>query len=282
MQTVYKDAPPELVARFDTADRLAPLMVSATQIAGNPRLVKRFLNALSIRMTISRAHDVGVDEAVLAKMLLFERCGNPKAYDALTAAVNNDPDGKPVFLGEWEQKAAAGEELELDQVWDDSFIREWLAISPPLADTDLRGVLYVSREHAPLITPEDRLSSEGAELLTAILTNPEMAASLHERLAVLPRPETTVIMDRVLERARREQEWGTPAILDACIAVAKADPSLGTRVAGFLSERPSGQIKASVVPKISDQPWASQVFARWTDVDVSDPVKKAIEAMEKD
>lgn len=282
MQTVYRDAPAELVARFDTADRLAPLMVSASQISGNPRLVKRFLNALSIRMAISRAHDVGVDEAVLAKMLLFERCGNPKAYDVLTAAVNNDPDGKPLFLGEWEQKAAAGEELELEQVWDDPFIREWLAITPPLADTDLRGVLYVSREHAPLITPEDRLSSEGAELLTAILRNPDMAASLHDRLTVLPRPETTVIMDRVLERARREQEWGTPAILDACIAVAKADPSLGTRVAGFLSERPSGQIKPSIVPKIGEQPWASQVFVRWKGADVSDPVKKAIEAVEKD
>ena len=33
MQTVYKDAPAELVARFDTADRLAPLMVSASAAA---------------------------------------------------------------------------------------------------------------------------------------------------------------------------------------------------------------------------------------------------------
>lgn len=116
MQTVYKDAPADLVARFDSADRLAPLMVSASQIAGNPRLVKRFLNALSIRMAISHAHDVGVDEAVLAKMLLFERCGNPKAYNVLMAAVNNDPDGKPVFLAEWEQKATSGAELELEQL----------------------------------------------------------------------------------------------------------------------------------------------------------------------
>ena len=281
MQTVYKDAPAELVARFDTADRLAPLMVSASQIAGNPRLVKRFLNALSIRMAISHAHDVGVDEAVLAKMLLFERCGNPKAYDVLTAAVNIDPDGKPVFLGEWEEKAVAGEELVLKQHWDDPFIREWLAITPPLANTDLRGVLYISREHAPLITPEDRLSSEGAEMLCAILKSPDMAASLHDRLTALPRPETTVIMDRVFEHARHEQEWGTPAILDACIAVAKADPSLGTRVAGFLSERPVGQIKPSIIPKIGDQPWAADVFAHWNAADVSGPVKKAINAMEK-
>jgi len=279
MQTIYEDAPPELVARFDTADRLAPLMVSASHIAGNPRLVKRFLNALSIRMAISRAHDVGVDEAVLAKMLLFERCGNPKAYNELTAAVNNDPEGKPAFLAEWERKAADGEELELEQQWDDKFIREWLATTPPLADTDLRGVLYVSREHAPLISPEDRLSSEGADLLTAILKSPDMAASLHDRLAVLPRHETSVIMDRVLEQARREQEWGTPPILDACIAVAKADQSLGARVAGFLGDRPPGQIKPNIIPKISDQPWATNVFARWRGSKVSAPVKKAIEGV---
>ena len=86
-------------------------------------------------------------------------------------------------------------------------------------------------------------------------------------------------MDRVLEKGRREQEWGTPAILDACIAVAKADPSLGTRVTGFLSERPAGQIKPGIVPKINDQPWAADVFARWKDANVSSPVKKAIEAV---
>ena len=281
MQTVYADAPSELVARFDTADRLAPLMVSASQISGNPRLVKRFLNALSIRMAISRAHNVGIDETVLAKMLLFERCGNPKAYEELTGAVNNDPDGRPTFLADWEHKAVAGEKLELDQLWDDAFIREWLAITPLLADTDLRGILYVSREHAPMITPEDRLSSEGAELLTAILNNPEMAASLHDRLAALPRSETTVIMDRTLELARREQEWGVPAILDACIAVARGDPSLGTRLAGFLNDRPPGQIKPAIVPKISDQPWATDVLSHWKCTDVSVQVKRAIKNLEK-
>ncbi len=281
MQKVYPNAPADLVARFDTADRLAPLMVTASQIAGNPRLVKRFLNALSIRMAISHAHNVGVDEAVLAKMLLFERCGDTKAYDELSAAVNNDPDGKPVFLAEWEQNAAAGKEMELEKAWSEPFIHEWLAIAPLLADVDLRGVLYVSREHAPLITPEDRLSSEGAELLTGILTSPDMAASLHDRLAALPRPETTVIMDRILELARKEQEWGTPPILDACIAVANADPSLGARVAGFLNERPPGQIKPGIVPKICDQPWASDVLEHWKSADVSDPVKKAIASVEK-
>lgn len=276
MQTTHAALPPGLVAQFDAADRLAPLMTTASQIGGNPRLIKRFLNALAIRMAISNAHGVGVDEAVLAKMLLFERCAAPAAYDELAKAVNNDDEGKPRFLAEWEDKALAGAELELTEPWDEPFIAEWLTVPPRLADIDLRGVLYVSREHAPLITPEDRLSSEGADLLAAILEHPDMAAALHERLTRLPRPETTIVMDRVLERARQVQEWGMPPILDACLAVAAADPAQGPRLAAFLRDRPAAQIKPGIVPRIADQPWAKEVMDAWYASNVAGPVKGAI------
>ena len=283
MQTIHARLPGELLTQFDSADRLAPMMTSATQIAGNPRLIKRFLNALAIRMAISRAHGVGVDEAALAKMLLFERCGNPATYAALAKTVVENEQGKPGFLKEWEEKANAGEKLVLEAPWDSSFFREWLTVPPRLSDVDLRGILYVSREHAPLITPEDRLSSEGAELLAAMLKQPEMAAVLVKRLVTLSRPEMTVLMDRLLERARQEQEWGTPSILTACIAVATADPAQGRRLAGFLRERPPEQIKPSIVPKIGEQPWAQEVFEGWhTAIDISAPVKRAITVRGKD
>lgn len=281
IESVHQNLPTELIGRFDTADRLAPLMTSATQISGNPRLIKRFLNALAIRMTISNAHGVGVDEAVLAKMLLFERCGNSKAYEELTRRVNEDPDGKPRFLTEWEEKTSAGEKPDLPEAWEDPFIREWLTIPPRLAGLDLRGVLYVGREHAPLITPEDRLSSDAAELLTAMLENPDMSDRLKDRLAALQRPEVTVVMDRLLERARQEQEWGTPPILDACLAVARIDTAQGTRLAAFLTERPPAQITAGIVPKIGDQPWAKSVFGKWREGGVSAQVKAAITKREK-
>lgn len=281
VESVHSELPTELIGRFDTADRLAPLMASASQISGNPRLIKRFLNALAIRMTISNAHGVGVDETVLAKMLLFERCGNPKAYEELTRIVNEDTDGKPRFLGEWEDKLVAGEDVKLPKRWDEPFIQEWLTIPPKLADLDLRGVLYVGREHAPLITPEDRLSSEAAELLSAMLENPDMANRLVDRLATVQRPEISVIFDRLLDRARQEQEWGTPPILEACLAAVRADPGQGPRLAAFLRERPVTQITAGIVPKIADQPWAGDVFAKWRDGGVSAPVKGAITKREK-
>jgi predicted KAP-like P-loop ATPase len=276
VQSLHADFPDDLIGRFDTADRLAPLMTTASGISGNPHLVKRFLNALAIRMTISKAQGVGVDEAVLAKLLLFERLGNPKAYAELIAAVSANDSGKPTFLADWEEKANAGAGLELQAPWDDPFIREWLTLPPSLADVDLRGALYVSREHAPLITPEDRLSSEAAELLTALLQHPDMAAALKDRLLKVPRAETTVMMDRLLERARQEQEWGVPPILEAGLTLAEADPVQGARLAAFLRERPPAQVQPNIVPKIADQPWAAGVLDAWDRSAVGRPVKTAI------
>jgi predicted KAP-like P-loop ATPase len=276
VQSLHDSIPDELVGRLDTADRLAPLMTTASGIIGNPRLIKRFLNALAIRMAISNAQGVGVDEAVLAKLLLFERLGNPKAYAELIAAVSASNSGEPAFLAEWEEKANGGKDLTLSAPWDEAFVKEWLTLPPTLAEKDLRGALYVSREHAPLITPADRLSSEAAELLTALLEHPDMAGTLKDRLARVPRAETTVIMDRLLDRARQEQEWGVPPILEACLVVSEADPPQGPRLAAFLGERPLAQIKPGIVPKIGEHTWARGLLDAWERGETSKTVKAAI------
>jgi predicted KAP-like P-loop ATPase len=283
IQSLHDGFDPDLIGRFDTADRLAHLMATASGIAGNPRLIKRFLNALSIRMSISRAQGVGVDEAVLAKMLLFERVGNADAYAALSKAVTESGDGRTKILAEWEEKAHAGQELSLPAPWNDPFVIEWLTLPPRLADEDLRGVLYVSREHAPLISPQDRLSSEAAELLEALLQEPAMAASLKNRIAKIARAESTVIMDRLLDKARQEQSWGVPPVLEACLVVAAADPAQSSRLAAFLADRTPAQIKADIIPKIEDLPWADGVFAKWEKSDgLATPVKASLKRRRTD
>ena len=275
------DLAPDLADKLETADRLAPLMTSATGIAGNPRLIKRFLNALSIRMTISNAQGVGVDEAVLGKLLLFERLGSSGTYAKLTSQVTESVDGKPVFLKDWEEAAQAGEEFDLPQEWDIPFMKEWLGLRPSFHSVDLRGALYVSREQAPLITPEDKLSADAAEILTALLEQPQMADSLKERIGTLQKVEITVLMDRLLEQARRFQEWGTPDILDACLAVADVDQSSADRLSVFLSQRPAAQLRPSIVPKVADRPWSSDVFEQWFKAKgVRQTVKNAIKGQQ--
>jgi predicted KAP-like P-loop ATPase len=83
-------------------------------------------------------------------------------------------------------------------------------------------------------------------------------------------------MDRLLDRARQEQEWGVPPILEACLAMAVADPVQGGRLAAFIKDRPAPQIQPNIVPKIGDQPWAANILRDWERGDVSAPVKAAI------
>ncbi len=282
METIVDDLPADLVSRFDLAERLAPLMTTATQIAGNPRLIKRFMNALSIRMAISKRHGVGIDESVLAKMLLFERCAVPAVFEKLARRVNEDDEGKPRFLAEWENNLRAGNDANLEEDWNSPFIREWLALLPSLADQDLRGVLYVSREHAPLITPEDRMSPEGAAMLQAIVDSPGMAKQLHDRLEQLAGHEINLIMDRLLREARSITEWGAPEILRDCIAICEAHPDQGSRLAVFLQTLSPGQIKPNIVPLVKDYQWAEAVMDSWqSSAAVSDRVKRAITGLKE-
>ncbi|OCG94103.1 hypothetical protein LMG933_20370 [Xanthomonas euvesicatoria] len=103
-----------------------------------------------------------------------------------------------------------------------------------------------------------------------------MAGSLKARLSGLARAETTVLMDRVLEKARQEQEWGVPAILESAVALAESDPALGARLAAFLRDRPVAQIRPNIIPRIADYSWAKDVFGAWDAGDTSKPVKAAI------
>ena len=277
-----KPMPPALSTRLDLADRLAPLMTSASGIAGNPRLIKRFLNALSIRMSMSRAQGVGVDESELVKILLFERGGTAKAYAELVKAVIESGDGKPQFLNDLEAAAAAGNDAKLTTPWDGKFLQDWLRLPPLLGSRDLRGALYVSREHAPLITAEDRLSTEAADLLEALLDHPDMAQDIKDRLGKISKAEVTVIMDRVLARAHQVHEWGSPPILDACLALVEVDQVQEERLVAFLLGRPPQQIKASIVPKLSDRAWAKPLFQSWSaESEIGGPVKSAIRARGK-
>lgn len=255
--------PTELAGRLAMAERLAPIMSDRAMTAGNPRLIKRFLNALSIRMALGKAQGVPVKEEVLAKLLIFERSDNSKAYAELTSAAANHEEGKPEFLREWEEDLREGRAIEFPANWQGSFIRSWLELEPALANEDLRGALYVSREHAPMVSRDDRLSAEAAVLLTALLKTPAVSKQLQPQVNVLSKADLALLMSRILEKARKEERWGAPEILKAALVVAHADPLQAAVLAAFLKDLPASILAVSIVPALQDEPWAPEVFAHW-------------------
>lgn len=279
MKKSISNCPEDLKINLELADRLAPLMASSSQIAGNPRLIKRFLNTLAIRLSIAKAQGVSLDEGALAKMILFERCAAEEAHAELIKRINESDTGKPVFLAESERKISLGEDVEkLPLSGDSDFIREWLALDPPLADMDMRAIIYVSREHMPIITPSDRLSSIAAEAMEALLgltrNCPEpMLSTLRE----LPRRELSLILDRLLVRARQEASWGTPNVFFAMLAIAKADESHEKTVGDFLIQIPTEKLQPDIIPALNDLNWAHAALISWQKgSSTSSVVKKAI------
>jgi predicted KAP-like P-loop ATPase len=259
-------------------------MTTARQIAGNPRLIKRFLNTLTIRLSIARQQQVNVDEAALAKMLLFERCGKEAAYAALVKAINDNEEGKPAFLQPLETAATRGEKIEkLPPEWEGDFVKDWLALPPAFADLDLRPVVYVSREHMPIITSADQLSSDAAELLIALLETKQTSPAITVRVKQLPKREISLLMERLIARARQIQEWGVPPILHACLTIIAADQDQAVSFVSFLRQIPRTQLRPAIIPILNDKMWAQEVLKEWREhKDTPSPVRKAIEAQKKE
>lgn len=276
---LISNCPKDLEAQLSLADRLAPLMTTSDKIAGNPRLIKRFLNTLHIRLATARAQKVNADEATLAKLLLFERCGKEEAYRQLVKAVNDSEGGLPAFLAPWEKAAAKGEEFKPDPNWEDDFSRAWLALDPPFAGEDLRAAVYVSRDHMPIVMAADQLSKEAVDVLEAILkVTTQVSTPIADKVKELSSREQALVSDRVLHRARQTQDWVTPPpIIFACLTLASASADLAGRFASFLRTIPPKRIGPSLIPILSDKPWARDVLKFWLDHDeTSGPVKKAI------
>lgn len=281
VESLEVELPDGLLAKLQTAERLTTLMTKSQNISGNPRLIKRFMNSLSIRMALARRQKITVDEEVLAKLLLFERLASSTLYSELSAAINDGIDGKPAFLHDLE-RAARGtlkgdEDVSVPAAWAEAFPQEWLRLDPELHDVDMRAAMYVSREHLPVITSGAALSPESAELLAALVEHPSQAETLAESLSAIPTHELELMFEHFLGKARREEEWGANPLLGPLLVLSAGQGALQNKLSGFFGSLPGTQIKAALIVKIEAQEWSAALFAKWNeDPDVDRTVKSAI------
>lgn len=285
---LISQCPPTLMAEFRIADRLAKQMATAKRIAGNPRLIKRFMNTLAIRKSLATAQGIEVDPAVLAKILLFERCASSAAFNLLIRLVNEAPDGVPLPLAEGEEMARDGEGAlpKALEPWssDSTFVQDWLRLDPPLGKIDLRGALHVGRETLPILSERIQLSDAGMETLESLL-----ALTIRPRkdeftgiLSRLSPDERAIIADRLFERAGLEKEWGVPKIAWALFAMAEGDAELAARVSEFIRDRPNDALQPAIVPFLISAAWGARILEEWASrPGLPTRVKRAIEANQK-
>lgn len=260
------------------ADQLAGILVSAANIKGNPRLIKRLLNALEIRKKVAEFNGMTLDSGVLIKMLLFERCASEGAFDYLSKEVANAEDGKPEFIQKLEDSLISGEKYESpDVTWNNDFVQKWVLIEPKLGGIDLRPLLYLSRDKALSFVAYDELSGKGEELLTALkkVKNGTYLKELVESIKSLGIKEAEKLLKRIISLGRNEQ-WNVN-ILFAAVHITEAFPELGRNLASALCEIPAKSRKPPIIPIIAEKEWAKDMLKQWgDDSETPDNVKTAI------
>jgi predicted KAP-like P-loop ATPase len=263
---------------IDFADQLAPILASAEQIAGNPRLIKRFLNNLVIREAIAKSQGMTLGLEEMVKLQLFERCASAAGFEFLAKAVAASSDGKAPFLAELEESARKGEAWSAPTpAWGASFYEQWVKLAPALANTDLRPLLHLSRDRKLGIAAYDELGPEAQKMLEALLSADTFVPALVEQIKALGQGEAERVLNRLGRRARTDQF--TAASLARCLNLTRAFSSLGPQFALLLAEVPSERRPVTLVPLLQNEPAVASELERWAaDPLTPQQVKRAITA----
>ncbi|MCK0508205.1 P-loop NTPase fold protein [Aromatoleum anaerobium] len=267
----------KVAKEIDLADQLAHILASAEQIAGNPRLIKRFLNNLVIRETIARSQGMSIGFPELVKLQLFERCANAVGFEHLAKAVAASDDGKVQFLADLEAAAQKGNPWVAPTPWSQPFYEQWVKLAPQLGDVDLRPLMHLSRDRKLAIAAYDELSQEAQKMLDALVSATSVIPTLVDHIKALGESEAERVLTRLGRKARTEQF--TSDSVARCLNITKAFPALGPQLALLLGEIPANRRPIALVPLLQNETWAAGELQRWeSDADTPPQVKRAISA----
>lgn len=251
----------DLARAFGIADRMAPMLVGSDQVRGNPRIVKRMLNVVRMRAKVAQRRSMPVDEALVAKLALFERCTDADASAHLYREINAASDGKPDVL------ATLAQHLDDEQAFEGAcpkewkhraaFVREWLALDPPLAGVNLRPLVYLSRETIPLRSLKGSLSEAAAEGLRVLLRTSKMASRTATSAAdAIPEAERPAVMRAMLETFRSHGDWlKSPTGFHGALILADRSPEAAADLAAFIRRANPETLPPWLGILVGEKPW---------------------------
>lgn len=254
VEAVEPDRKDDLAGMFVLAQQIGPILAEGSR--GNPRQIKRFLNAMVIRQAIAQARGFGdlVNRAVLAKLMLAERF-QPDFYEHIAALAMTAEKGAPPALGLLEERAlqdgkvAAGAkkgkkgqagsadeatEQAVAKWLEREWLTRWLRIEPPLKGLDIRPYVFVARDKHTLTGGPELGGLEG---LLARLGGSELAVrSAEPEVKGLSPSDADHVFNALRERVLRQASFTAqpPGFEGMCI-VAKHHPRFQTEVMSVLA-----------------------------------------------
>lgn len=210
MKLVGKPHPKGLSEAFELAERIAPILANSPMIQGNPRVVKRLLNVVKMRSSIAQRRSMQLDEAVITKLVIFERCVGADGTAEFYRLIDSE-NGKPAILKELENNST--DLSSLPSGWKSNpsvmtFIKEWAAIAPQLKEIDLRPAVYLSRETVPIGNYLSSISPTAREVLrTLSIISSKSSPAAKEAIEKLPKEEQVPVMEALINVLRQVTDW---------------------------------------------------------------------------
>lgn len=204
------DVDSDLNSCFALANEIGKTLAKGAK--GNPRQIKRFLNAYVMRSVVADARGLSayIKSDVLAKMMLAERFV-PDVYDVVSVDVSSSEVGDSVTINLMEKFVSidveddapkwSEQEDRIIEKFDNQAARDWFALMPPLSGVDLRPYLFVARDSQKVIF--DGVSrSKVEELSLRLLGNKvqiaQCAAEIKSLDSVQVKELVGILRDKVL------------------------------------------------------------------------------------
>ncbi len=243
----------------DIEDKLKEVIALSNQLSsvlskglnGNPRHCKRFLNSLSMRITMAKTKGIELDKKVLSKLMLLEYFKDSvfKELGEMQTLEKGFPNEiKLLEMDEWDS-------IEKLKVWkDDDWVKSWIKIEPKLGEIDLQPYFYFSRESLQLRIYSDRqqLSIEAEKTLKDLLSGSDSARrealKKSKQISVY---EATQIQKAIITEIETTSDISL-GLIKSLINWGISKEELFSETIICLSAIPGSNIKLSFIPQIKE------------------------------
>ena len=239
----------------------APLI--ADGLEGNPRQVKRFLNAFTLRKKLAKvARLENIKDEVLVKLMILEYTNDELFLELFNLQARQA--GFPVELAGLEKAVAEGTGYDeaakaLKGAWLGNGVKAWVALTPALGGTDLRDYFWIARDKLDatfsglsMISPmtravlNDLLAGTAPQRIAGIESAAKLSqqelASLFGFLeqAIMRKPEEKNAYDVIRTLTEKNLPGAAEKFNEILTAVPLnlANPAVGLDVQSLLTRRP--------------------------------------------
>lgn len=247
----------DLKTQIENVLRIAPTLAQSKAVLGNPRIIKRMMNIVRMRHGLATRRKMNLDESVIAKISLFERCTSDRAFGDLLELVNASPKGKAKGLSSSSLEKIGSSTSGFPESWHDhkDFIAEWGHLPPELSNIDLRAAVYLARETLPLQLKNATLSAETIKAIAALLKIATRTSKTAESAVnLIPPDERSSAMSELVNSLRQDGDWSRKRTdVNGAVVLATKHPETKDELLRLLTgiQQPAAWLK-SLIEKLQE------------------------------